>query len=206
LQDTDNLAWKLQLVMAGLAPDSLLDTYNQERVYGADENILNSSRSTDFITPKSDTSRIFRDAVLDLAEVYPFARPLVNSGRLSVPCTYDGSTLNGPDAVELPVNLRPGSTALDAPLKASWLLERLGDKFQLLAIGVDIPDGLEDGGIAIESLRIDASESPEFARRYLGGARQAVYLMRPDQHVAARWTSFDKDAVIAALRTATGRG
>jgi 3-(3-hydroxy-phenyl)propionate hydroxylase len=33
--------------------------------------------------------------VLDLSERYEFARPMVNSGRLSVPCTYDGSPLNG---------------------------------------------------------------------------------------------------------------
>ena len=52
----------------------------------ADENILNSTRSTDFITPKSETSRLFRNAVLDLSENFEFARPLVNSGRLSVPC------------------------------------------------------------------------------------------------------------------------
>ena len=206
LQDTDNLAWKLKLVMDGLAPDSLIDSYSEERVYGADENILNSSRSTDFITPKSETSRIFRDAVLDLAEAYEFARPLVNSGRLSVPCTYDGSRLNGPDAPGLPVDLRPGSPAKDAPLDGGWLLDRLGNRFQLIAINVDVPDGLGDGGIAIETLRLNSDQSPEFARRYLGDARQAVYLMRPDQHVAARWTGFDKAAVLAALNKATGRG
>ncbi|CAN0542585.1 unnamed protein product, partial [Laminaria digitata] len=87
LQDTDNLIWKLKLVIDGKAPDSLLDSYDVERVHGADENILNSTRSTDFITPKSEMSRIFRNAVLDLAEHHAFARPLVNSGRLSVPCT-----------------------------------------------------------------------------------------------------------------------
>ncbi|HHI69480.1 MAG TPA: FAD-dependent oxidoreductase, partial [Rhodobacteraceae bacterium] len=96
LQDTDNLAWKLKLVLEGKAPDALLDSYSDERVQGADENILNSTRSTDFITPKSETSRLFRDAVLNLSEKYEFARPLVNSGRLSVPCTYDDSVLNGP--------------------------------------------------------------------------------------------------------------
>ncbi|MDX5403194.1 MAG: FAD-dependent oxidoreductase, partial [Rhodobacterales bacterium] len=64
LQDTDNLAWKLKLVLEGKAPEALLDSYDAERIHGADENILNSSRSTDFITPKSQISRIFRDAVL----------------------------------------------------------------------------------------------------------------------------------------------
>ena len=205
LQDTDNLAWKLKLVMDGKAPDTLLDTYSDERVYGADENILNSSRSTDFITPKSETSCIFRDAVLDLAELHDFARPLVNSGRLSVPCTYDESSLNGPDAAGLPARTRPGSPAADAPTKNGWLLDRLGNRFQLLAVGVDVPDRLEDGGIEIEAMRLSADESVQFRERYLGDAAKAVYLMRPDQHVAARWTDYDEAAVIAALKTATCR-
>ena len=90
LQDADGLMWKLDLVMRGLAPESLLDTYHSERAYAADENILNSTRSTDFITPKSKTSRVFRDAALALARHHPFARKLVNSGRLSVPSFMDG--------------------------------------------------------------------------------------------------------------------
>ncbi len=65
----------------------LLDTYAQEREYAADENILNSTRSTDFITPKNDVSRAFRNAVLTLAKDCAFARRMVNSGRLSVATT-----------------------------------------------------------------------------------------------------------------------
>ena len=205
LQDTDNLAWKLRLVMEGKAPESLLDSYSSERIHGADENILNSTRSTEFITPKSEISRIFRDAVLDLAREHEFARPLVNSGRLSVPCTYDGSPLNGPDCPELPRRTRPGSPAPDAPIANGWLLDRLGDRFQLLVFAVNAPERLEDGGIEMETIRLDPDASPELRERYLGEADGAVYLMRPDQHVAARWRHFDEAAVIAALRKATGR-
>ncbi len=204
-QDTDNLVWKLKLVLEGKAPDSLLDSYNAERAFGADENILNSTRSTDFITPKSETSTNFRNAVLDLAAQYEFARPLVNTGRLSLPCTYDGSALNGPDDTALPIGLRPGSPAIDAPLPDGWLLDRLGDRFVLLAIGVAVPDTLTIDGITVEVLHLAADAGPQFARRYLGGADSAVYLMRPDQHVAARWRAYDKAAVIAALHTATGK-
>src|ERR1044071_5106962 len=57
IQDADNLVWKLKLVMDGLAPEALLDTYSEERVAAADENLMNSTRSTDFITPKSNTSK-----------------------------------------------------------------------------------------------------------------------------------------------------
>ncbi|WNZ53714.1 FAD-dependent oxidoreductase (plasmid) [Microbulbifer sp. MKSA007] len=202
LQDTDNLIWKLKLVMDGTAPMSLLDTYDEERIYAADENILNSSRSTDFITPKSAISRVFRDAVLDLSEAAEFARPLVNSGRLSVPATYDGSSLNSDDCAGMPVRSRPGSPAADAPTANGWLLDQLGNKFQLLAINADVPDTVDVGGITISALRVNATD--EIRDRYLGDKSSAVYLMRPDQHVAARWETYDGANVAQALNRAIG--
>ncbi len=203
LQDTDNLVWKLKLIIDGKAPESLLDTYDIERIHGAEENILNSSRSTDFITPKSEISRIFRDAVLDLAEHHEFARPLVNSGRLSVPCTYDGSPLNGPDCAGMPPRTRPGSPAIDAPVDGGWLLDRLGGEFQLMTINADAPDSVCVEGICATRVALAANDA--LKDRYLGDADSAVYLLRPDQHVAARWETFDEDAVRAAINKATGR-
>jgi 3-(3-hydroxy-phenyl)propionate hydroxylase len=204
IQDADNLIWKLKLVIDREAPESLLDTYDVERTQAADENILNSSRSTDFITPKSEVSRRFRDAVLDLSEHYPFARPLVNSGRLSVPCIYDGSPLNGPDVMDMPNRTRPGSPAPDAPWDGSWLLDILGGKFHILAINMSAPVDLAVGGIKIETLQT-VNVTPELRDRYLGRKQQAVYLVRPDQHIAARWETFDADAVRKAVLKATGR-
>ncbi len=204
-QDTDNLIWKLRMVLKGQAPEALLASYDEERVFAADENILNSSRSTDFITPKSAISRVFRDAVLDLAEHHDFTRPMINSGRLSVPAIYDNSPLNGPDTPALPRPLRPGAPAVDAPLKEGWLLERLGNRFQLLAIGVEVEDSACFAGTEPEIIRLDPDESPELAARYLGDAPHALYLLRPDQHVAARWLEHDRDAVLAALKTATAQ-
>ena len=165
MQDVDNLGWKLAAVIKGEAGDRLLDTYHSERKHGADENILNSSRATDFLTPKSPVSRMFRNAVLDLAEKTPFARALVNSGRLSLPCTYDGSGLNGADAKELPDRLRPGSPALDAPVEGGWLLDRLGGRFQVLAINCAAPN--VEGA---EVLELKTEGAPELAQRYLGDA------------------------------------
>ena len=207
LQDTDNLVWKLKLVLEGKAPETLLDSYDEERIHGADENILNSSRSTDFITPKSDISRIFRDAVLELSEHHEFARPLVNSGRLSVPCTYDGSSLNGTDDEKMPPRTRPGSPASDAPIGGKWLLDMLGGRFQLVTIDTDAPERIDAGGIGIERLALSSADDPTgaLAERYLGGRESAVYLMRPDQHVAARWVGFNEAAVRDALDTAVAR-
>lgn len=207
LQDTDNLIWKLKLVLAGKADENLLDSYDHERVYAAEENILNSTRSTDFITPKSDISRIFRDAVLALAKDHEFARPLVNTGRLSVPATYDASSLNGPDVADLPRRTRPGSAASDTPLGDGWLMDQLGGRFQLLTINTDAPPSLNVDGIEVRRLTLTSDDDPTGAlsTRYLGDHDCAVYLMRPDQHVAARWIRFDEGSVRDAVRTATGK-
>ena len=210
LQDTDNLGWKLKLILDGTAPESLLDSYDVERIHGAKENILNSTRSTDFITPKSETSRTFRDAVLDLAETHDFARPFVNSGRLSVPCTYDGSPLNTADALPGgPARSRPGSPCADLPLGDGFLLDRLGaraaPRFQILAIDTDAPAAFAAHGLDCEVIALSTRGNPLLKDRYLGDAASAVYLLRPDQHVAARWSAWDETAVAAALARAIGK-
>ena len=66
---------------------------------------------------------------------------------------------------------------------------------------------LVDDGIAVTRLALSAADDPSgaLAERYLDAARSAVYLIRPDQHVAARWPACDESSVRAALRVATGR-
>ena len=128
IQDADNLVWKLDLVLRGLAPEALLDSYDAERVQAAEENLAITSRTADFISPKSRASRTLRDATLALAETEPFARRLINSGRLSTPTRYASSPLNGPDGFahgEAPA-VCPGAAALDAPLGGGWFLDRIG--------------------------------------------------------------------------------
>ncbi len=207
-QDVDNLGWKLGFVISGKAPESLLDTYDDERVFGADENILNSTRSTDFITPKSKVSKNFRDAVLKLAERHEFARPLVNSGRLSVPCTYDHSSLNGADDLPGgPAASRVGSPCKDAPIGDGFLLDQLGNDFVLLAINSEVPNSVDIEGIKVRSVSLNASDdvSGALAQRYLGSESQAVYLIRPDQHVTARWRDYDEEALRSAVLNACGK-
>lgn len=202
LQDGENLAWKLKMVIDGIAPDRLLDTYGIERIHGADENILNSTRATDFITPKSTVSKMFRNAALDLAEKTPFARAFVNSGRLSVPCVYDGLPLNGSDCAGMPARTRPGAPLPDAPVGDGWLLHLFRGDFALLAIDAEAPDELKAHGLTLKTVKFPAAGNHALRERYLGECQSAVYLVRPDQHVVARWEFFDAEAVAAALRRA----
>ncbi len=204
MQDAENLAWKLNFVLNGHAPEGLLDSYDDERGFGADENILNSSRATDFMTPKSDMSKVFRNAVLELASKHSFARPFVNSGRLSVPCVYDGFPLFGVDALDGPTVTRPGASCTDATVDQGFLLDHLKGNFTLLAIGTEAPPQFTFDGVAIDVVHVP-SPSPELSTRYLGDAAQAVYLIRPDQHIVARWADFDAEEVECAINLSLGK-
>ena len=206
VQDAENLAWKLAAVLRGQAADALLDSYADEREFAADENILNSTRSTDFITPKSEISRLFRDAVLGLARDFPFARRIVNSGRLSVPATLDGSALNSADGDGFGPALRPGAPAADAPLakhgRPCWLLRELGSDFTLLVFGPAPAwaSDLDIGTVAIDGQAL--SDAQGLAAQRYDARPGSAYLLRPDHHVAARWRAPDAAAVRAAMQKA----
>ncbi|ABX16250.1 FAD-dependent oxidoreductase [Burkholderia multivorans] len=230
VQDADNLAWKLKLVLDGRAPDRLLDTYASEREYAADENIRHSTRSTDFITPKSAVSRVFRDATLKLARDCEFARKIVNSGRLSTPAVLDGSPLNTPDRVgeTFACAMRPGAAAADAPVRAehgaSWLLPHLhggfaGVLFGLPGDGAALAQAVADLALPVRPVvvvpaghaqpvaGVDVVEDVDglAAQRY--DARPGTfYLLRPDQHVCARMRALDRQAIAEALARAICAG
>ena len=231
IQDADNLVWKLALVLRGAAPESLLDSYDEERIRGCEENIRHSTRSTDFISPKGPGARMFRDAVLSLAADAPFARRLVNSGRLSVPCALDGCTLQTADEAEWENGgVLPGIVCPDAPILErnglpGWLLNELGHDFALLVFAdnlADLPDraalarlqghpaGLRELVIAPDAAGFGEDvavlvDRDGLARRRYGGHPGSVHLVRPDQHLAARWPVLDEAAVGAALDRAVGR-
>jgi len=170
------------------------------------------------MTPKSIVSKAFRDAALELARDFPFARRFVNPGRLSVPCTLDDSPLNTPDSDAFSPRQRPGSPCMDAPVivngSAGWFLQLLGDQFKgvyfaaagesasmaaaLSALAVPVQllvvRGKDDAGGA--DCIIDAQG---LLATHYDATPGTFYLIRPDQHVAARWRTFSLNAVRAAL-------
>jgi len=234
VQDADNVAWKLELVLRGPAPERLLDTYDAERRPAALENIAQSSRSALFLLPRTPGRRLFRDAVIALAHESEFARKLVNSGRMSVPFEYLDSPLATLDSAPWGAGPRPGAAAPNAPVR--WqdgdgsLLDRFRGRFTLLGF-TDSPPLHEPEILRwFEDLKAIASPTDVLvvARRETAGTLGVPfcvdtvglafnrygaqpgdwYLLRPDQHVAARWRGLPiaelKSLVAGALSRATG--
>jgi 3-(3-hydroxy-phenyl)propionate hydroxylase len=211
LEDAENLAWKLDRVLRRTSPAALLDSYDVERSAAADENIRESTRSTDFMAPNSHQEARLRKAVLSLARETEFGKRMVNAGRLSVPSVY-ASPLSTADQDEWGGGPPPGASMADAPLAAepggsTYLTEAFIDqrgRFTLLQFGdnaIDPPAGLGairiggDGGFAdpegLALARYDATPG-------------AAYLLRPDGYVAARFRKPDRPRLDAALARASG--
>ena len=216
IQDAENLERKLALVLNGDAPEGLLDSYQAERHPAAVHNIKTTSRTTRFLSPQSKAERILREAVISLARGYAFARPLVNTGRMSVAYSYAASplTTNGGAGVpNVPLTLPNGATAtlLDLfdnkncflglwfsarGLSASdvRMLQQLQREEPLLGLvvysefGVRMPTLGDRGGKLQRALGVDC-----------------VCLIRPDMHLAAKVDSPTLPRVRHALNQALGK-
>src|SRR6266542_225194 len=188
--DAENLAWKLWLVLAGLAPAGLLDTYDTERRAAARENVAITDATMRFMVPPTWLHRLARAAVLRGSLRVPALRRRVNSGKLSAPFVYAGSPLVVPDPAAGPGDvLRPGAIALDLPAgpadaaaSAARAAERVPrpplDRY--VVVGKDEPPPTPAEGV-------HALVDSEGVLAATYGARPgSLYLVRPDGHLAAR--------------------
>jgi 3-(3-hydroxy-phenyl)propionate hydroxylase len=205
VQDAENLAWKLAAVLTGAAPERLLDSYDEERRAAGAHNIHVTTRTIRFLAPRSPFEHRFRDAVLDLARRHPFARALVNTGRLSVPFDYGRSSLTtrGGNAVpNLPITLPDGAEGA-----LSDLLRGAGAPFLVLCCpGAEPPD------LPLELARIFACNVAVGALPIIRGAALErlgglgeVLVIRPDQHLAARLRKPSPEEVGAAIDRALAK-
>jgi 3-(3-hydroxy-phenyl)propionate hydroxylase len=201
VEDAENLAWKLVAVLRGDAGEALIASYDHERMQAADENIGHSTRSTDFIAPRSPAERTLRNAVLSLAPHADFARRMVNSGRLSVASIYD-TPLSTPDEDSFSGSAQLGGPAVDAPMIAAdksgcHLVEKLSDGFELLYVANSTAPPLVDG-IKLTVIGRDLIDARgDFGKRF-DAQPGTAYLLRPDQHLCARWRAPTSEKIVAA--------
>jgi 3-(3-hydroxy-phenyl)propionate hydroxylase len=212
LEDAENLAWKLDRVLRKTSPEALLESYHTERSAAADENIRESTRSTDFMAPVSRQEARLRKAVLALAWETEFGKRMINGGRLSVPSVYE-TPLSSADTEVWRGGPQPGASMLDAPVAVpsgdlAYLTDafiRSGKRFTLLAfangVAVEAPDG-------VAMIRVGSDDGLSDSAGLLGARYDAepgsAYLLRPDGYVAARFRRPTRAAIEAALARAAG--
>ena len=149
--------------------------------------------------------------MLDLSREFPFARRLVNSGRLSVPAVLRDSPLNTPDADVFKGAMVPGAAAADAPLvradgSTGWLLREChAARFTALLFGTGEAaerslQALKACDFPLHIVRVQgALPEGELATQRYDAQPGTVYLLRPDQHVCARWRHPTTENIRAAI-------
>jgi 3-(3-hydroxy-phenyl)propionate hydroxylase len=226
-QDAQCMAWRLAFVARGVAPESLLQSYSSERVAAAWEIIDEAGKSTRFMTPPTRGFRLLRDAVLSLSLSQPFVGPLYH-WRTSRPHEYTQSPLNSAGDDNLLFKVGPGHGAPPQNIRLGaddYLLDHLGGGFDLLYFtdGPAHSRGAAEGrgrhtgrGVPLRVVAVGAAEpvagadltladaDGHFRQRYGVRAGGAAYLLRPDQHICARWMSLDAGRLQSALATALG--
>lgn len=203
VQDADNLGWKLACAIQGTAGAGLLDSYDAERGFANDEHIRVTSRTTNFIAPQGPVARTFRDAVLQLARDLPFARALVNSGRLSTATVHADSPLSTLDEAWIG-GIAEGAPLPNLALDDGYLLDRLHGSsggFRGLHFAGPSPPIPADPPAPLRVLALEPHGPVAAAFAATPGT---FYLVRPDQHVAARWRNPTPDLIRAAMIRALG--
>ena len=224
-QDAQSLGWQLAYVIRGWAGPSLLRNHSEERVGAAREIIEEAGKSTRFMAPPAGGFALLRDAVLSLSLTQEFVRPLYH-WRTSRPHEYTHSRLNsaGDDNALFTSGPAHGAPPQNVCLGPNnYLLDHLGGGFDLLYFTdePEIPDTLmavvratRETGVSLRVLAVGADHPVQGAdghladadgrlrRRYGIAAHGGAYLLRPDQHVCARWLTLDATRLQAALRTA----
>ena len=227
-QDAQSLGWHLAFVVQGLAGPELLANHSAERVGAAREIVAESGKSIRFMAPPSPGFRLLRDAVLSLSLTQEFVRPLYH-WRTSRPHEYTHSMLNskdddntlfkiGPAHGAPPQNVRLGVSGGEG----DFLLDHLGGGFDLLYFtDTDVPEALQQvinaaraTGMPLTVTAVGAAQpvagtdkhlpdaDGRLRARYGITAHGGAYLLRPDQHVCARWITLDAKRLQAALTTA----
>jgi 2-polyprenyl-6-methoxyphenol hydroxylase-like FAD-dependent oxidoreductase len=221
LQDAYNLAWKLALVVSNQADDSLLDSYEAERMPVAHRLLATTDRAFRFVVSDSWLSGIFRTQIMPNVMALAMGRHAVRRAAFqtlsqigisyrqsSLSQTLPGVPERAPRAGDrfpwLRLQFQTGSTSED-------LFERLDDtRFNLIVVGQPAPDAASFGlGDLLQIHAVPSTSENSKALESVSIAGPAFYLLRPDGHIGLAGTRLDAEAVkswIAASHLRAGSG
>jgi 3-(3-hydroxy-phenyl)propionate hydroxylase len=211
--DAHNIGWKLGLVLSGEADEALLDSYTPERRGATLDVFANAGKSTRFMTPPTRGWRLAREAALSLSLRHDFPKGLANPRQMQ-PYTYAASPLTPFPARDAAFDAGPcaGAAAPNARVRDGYLLDHAGDGFTAVVFGKSvaydtIEPQLQHLDRRFTTLRIGADIADadgEIAALY-GATPGTVYLLRPDHHIAGRWTAAEPDEILATVLAGFGR-
>jgi 3-(3-hydroxy-phenyl)propionate hydroxylase len=206
VQDAENAAWKIAFARHGWGDEeTLLESYHDERLAAAQENLEVTTATMDFLVPGSEEALHHRLGVLERALHDPSAHALVDSGRLAEPFWYPGSPLVTPDPTrstpcrppkgEYP-EPAPGVLVPDFPCAVPGRPEvtrfRQVVRDGLLAVTAGGQAAVHEARLVLEPLPapvsvldVDDLTGDGLARRCLGVRDGETWLVRPDGHIAA---------------------
>ncbi len=148
VQDAWNLVWKLVLLRAGLAQETLLDTYQTERHAAAIENLKLAGETTRFLEPPTELAHWKRNTNLRLSQPFKFMRRHLLVDQLSNNFIYRDSPVTSDDH-----RLYLGGRFTKLPARQNAILKRFrqgpvvgspAPSIMLLDADMDIPISLSD--------------------------------------------------------------
>ena len=223
--DADNLAWKLAAVLRGKADAALLQSYQDERLEAAQQNVCVTNRTARFLRPADGSERLFRQAAIGLAKQYPFARSLINTGRMAVAnpysqssaCTYAPGSAAGQSVQNVPFAWADGTAG-----QVNDLLNWAQGDLLVLVFGDLAPAALQrlrrlclDAPVrSVQVLGTDVpAQTLEHVRDPKGHLQGACHvfghawaLVRPDGYLAATGETINARLVTAIERSLGLRG
>lgn len=213
VQDVENLVWKLAFVIKGLAPSSLLETYQRERWAAQAENQRVTITTMRFMAPDTFQLRLRRNFILWLSGFYEPARKWVDSGKMSIPFTYIDTPLTAADEpgeswpAAPALGAKPHDTPLmlkhDGQIQPVFLRHLFGSGFVVLHFASQTSDAQNFSAKMADTARsfpvraysviqdIDVGmdgimdADGDFAKA-LAARSGDVYLFRPDGHLCLR--------------------